>query len=183
MNEDYFYKKGDDYELFVQVTHFTHVHEVITVIFHNNTWREDKDLYSLNDYPNLLFPKTYEKINENRFAAAQNQILSQINTTRTGLKEHYKKLWYNFLVIKLQIESELVEAKIDHSDFSLVTQFRLQREHDYEINSKRQAIHQTFNNNRPDILSHEDIFNKAASEMNENYLRQRAIIQSKIKKS
>jgi hypothetical protein len=182
MTEKFYYSKGENYELFVQVTDNTSEFDVLTIIHQENNWKEESNQYSDYEYQQLVFPKTYQQINEEQFEKAQNEILKIIGTTRSGLTEKYRSLWHEYLVEKLEIEERLITSSVDFTNHWEVTEFRERQAFEVGLYDKKQKIYDVFNQNDSKIISNEDIFNKASSKILNSYLIRRAKIQAKAKK-
>ncbi len=182
MTEKFYYSKGDNYELFVQVTDYTSEFDVLTIIHQGDKWKEEGNQYSDYEYQQLTFPKTYSLITEMQFEKAQNEILKLIGTTRSELAERYRGLWHEYLVEKLKIEERLIASNIDLTNHWEITKFREEQAYEIGLYDKKQKVYDTFNQNNPKLISNEDIFKKASSKILNSYLIRRAQIQAKAAK-
>jgi len=182
MNVKYFKTVTSEYSLFIQVTEHTSNYSILTIIYHNNSWKEDIYQLNENEYRNINFENIYTTITETEFANAQNNILATIGKTRVQLNEEYHRLWFDFYATKLQIVELLIKSNINLNNYWEILAFREEQENILNTNGLRQAIQNAYQNNNPNILSNEDIFNKVASDKADNYLTRRRKIQSEIKK-
>jgi len=181
MKETFFFKSGDGYQLFIQVTYTTPCYEVLTIINEGEHWREDNLEYSTEDYKSLDFINKFDIIDEMTFAEAQNKILNRIEYTRDSLRHLYTTLWTEYLIEKVRIEEELKKSKINLDNFYLVSQFRNRMAEDINLNLKRQRIYDVYNKNDNQYVSfsNKDIFGKVANERLDMYLNRREEILKK----
>ena len=96
MSETFFFKSGDNYQLYIQVTYTTPCYEVLAIINEGEHWREDNFEYSTEDYRAFDFTNKFDTIDEATFAEAQNRILNRIEFTRDSLRQLYTTLWTEY---------------------------------------------------------------------------------------